>query len=117
MYIYKPHLSNCSRHPNYGILLSNTYSTHNVAITIILCSLTIILYSNRLLSFSVWLDLKNFTNVLIFSVFIISLSLVMFYGKLDESHSSATPKVQWSAFLAAAACVLQFCAGLLLTQT
>lgn len=115
MYIYKPHLSNCSRHPNYGTLLSNTYSTHNVAITIILCS--IILYSNRLLSFSVWLDLKNFTNVLIFSVFIISLSLVMFYGKLDESHSSATPKVQWSAFLAAAACVLQFCAGLLLTQT
>lgn len=53
----------------------------------------------------------------IVSVFIISLSLVMFYGKLDESHSSATPKVQWSAFLAAAACVLQFCAGLLLTQT
>ncbi|XP_061174660.1 uncharacterized protein LOC133183767 [Saccostrea echinata] len=52
----------------------------------------------------------------IISVFVISLCLVMFYGKLDESHTSVSPKIQWSAFLAAAACILQFCAGLLLTQ-
>ncbi|XP_078313476.1 uncharacterized protein LOC111130509 [Crassostrea virginica] len=53
----------------------------------------------------------------IISVFIISLSLMIFYGKLDESHASARPQVQWSALLAATACILQFCAGLLLTQT
>lgn len=50
------------------------------------------------------------------SGFIISLILVMFYGKLDESSPSSVPVIQWSAVSAGVACVLQFTTGLLLIQ-
>ncbi|XP_060082867.1 uncharacterized protein LOC132562154 [Ylistrum balloti] len=51
------------------------------------------------------------------SVFAISLALMMFYGKLDESSPRASPQIHWSAVMAGTACLLEFGAALLLLQS
>ncbi|KAK3093569.1 hypothetical protein FSP39_017506 [Pinctada imbricata] len=56
------------------------------------------------------------STICIASGFVISLSLLMFYGKLDESHTKATPQIRWSSVFAGVACLLQLGAGLVLTQ-
>lgn len=54
--------------------------------------------------------------VCLMSGFTISLTLMVFYGKLDESSPKAIPQIHWSSILAAVACILQFFTGLLLIQ-